>query len=85
MNSQLIDSLVKVVQALSASEQQELIAKLNALVPSPESNEPMTSPETSEVEHPDAWDLFIALGENATPGKLENPAINHDRYLYQQP
>ncbi len=85
MNSQLIDSLVKVVQALSAAEQQELITKLNGLVPSAESNEPMTSPSPSPAEHPEAWDLFLALGENATPGKLENPSINHDHYLYQQP
>jgi len=28
------------------------------------------------------WDVFRMLGDDAQPGKLENAAEEHDRYLY---
>jgi hypothetical protein len=38
-----------------------------------------------ETIDPEAWDVWRSLGDDAVEGKLENPSINHDRYLYQQP
>ncbi|NBD33259.1 MAG: hypothetical protein GVY17_09905 [Cyanobacteria bacterium] len=80
MNTQLINSIVQVVQSLSKEEQQTLITQLNTLAETSESTDELT-----QLEQQDAWDVFLSLGEEASPGKLENPSVNHDRYLYQQP
>lgn len=29
-----------------------------------------------------AWSIFRSLGKNAKAGKLQNAAVEHDRYLY---
>ncbi|MDQ7052304.1 MAG: hypothetical protein Q9P14_05230 [candidate division KSB1 bacterium] len=31
---------------------------------------------------PDGWKALQALGEDPGEGNIENPSINHDRYLY---
>lgn len=31
-----------------------------------------------------AWDVFRSLGRDAQPGKLADPSVQHDRYLYGQ-
>lgn len=41
----------------------------------------MATPAKSEGED-DAWGIFLSLGNDAQPGALENPSINHDAYLY---
>lgn len=78
MNTQLIDSIVQVIQALPKVEQQILIEKLNQQVL--ETNNDITTDE--EIIDDEAWELWQTLGDDAVPGKLENPSINHDRYLY---
>ncbi len=32
-----------------------------------------------------AWDVFRSLGSDAQPGRLADPSIKHDRYLYGDP
>jgi hypothetical protein len=32
----------------------------------------------------DGWDVFLSLETGATPGRLVNASVNHDRYLYTQ-
>lgn len=80
MNTRLINSIVQVVQSLSKEEQQMLITELNTLIETPASSD-----RTTQEEQTDAWDVFLSFGEEATTGNLENPSLNHDRYLYQQP
>jgi hypothetical protein len=80
MNTQLINSIVQMVQSLSKDEQQTLITKLNTLADTSESTD-----QSTNLEQKDAWDVFLSLGEEATPGQLDNPSVHHDRYLYQQP
>ena len=29
-----------------------------------------------------AWKVLRSFGEDATAGSLENPSLNHDRYIY---
>lgn len=29
-----------------------------------------------------AWDVFRSLGDDAQPGRLADPSVQHDRYLY---
>ena len=41
------------------------------------------SPE--ELSQQDPWEVFLALGNEAEPGQLEDASVYHDRYLYQQP
>ncbi|MFW5693458.1 MAG: hypothetical protein ACOCWL_04515 [Thermoguttaceae bacterium] len=31
------------------------------------------------------WDVFRSLGRDAQPGRLANPSVRHDRYLYGEP
>jgi hypothetical protein len=85
MNTQLIESLVQVVQALPEAEQLLLIERLNRLLlqaGASESSATLTTKE--EVVDPEAWEVWRTLGDDAVAGKLENPSINHDRYLYTQ-
>lgn len=30
----------------------------------------------------EGWEILKNLGKNAVEGKLENPSVNHDKYLY---
>lgn len=39
-------------------------------------------PQGQETIDPEAWEVWRSLGDDAVEGKLENPSINHDRYLY---
>jgi hypothetical protein len=84
MNSKLVDSIVQIVQSLSAEEQQVLINRLNTLMQTSEAKTNL-SRESEQAEPLDGWNVFLSLGEDAVEGNLENPSINHDRYLYQQP
>ncbi|OLP18512.1 hypothetical protein BST81_10560 [Leptolyngbya sp. 'hensonii'] len=84
MSTKLVDSIVQIVQSLSKEEQQELINRLNALMQTVAAA--TSSAQEAEPEKQlDGWDVFLSLGDDAVEGKLENPSINHDRYLYQQP
>lgn len=78
MNTQLVDSIVQVFQSLPQAEQKLLMERLNSLFTPTQSNgeEPI-----SEA----AWEVWRSLGDDAVEGKLENPSINHDRYLYSNP
>ena len=72
MNTQLVDSIVQVFQALPQAEQKILMERLNSLF----------TPTQSENEKPiseEAWEVWRSLGDDAIEGKLENPSINHDK------
>jgi hypothetical protein len=74
MNTQLVHSLIQVILSLPAEERALLGEKLSAANPLP----PSTDPSWTE----EAIDTFLALGREAVPGRLQNSAVNHDRYLY---
>jgi hypothetical protein len=78
MNAKLVDSIIEMIHTLSAEEQTLLIQKLNLLLT-------QTPSETMTSESQDPWDIFLSIGNEAEPGKLENPSIEHDCYLYSQP
>ncbi len=78
MNTQLVDSIVQIFQALPQAEQKLLMERLNSLFTQPSS-------EDEEPIGEAAWDVWRSLGDDAVEGKLENPSINHDRYLYSNP
>ncbi len=44
------------------------------------------SPASGETERPvsqeTAWEGFLGLGRDATPGRLSRPSEEHDRHLY---
>ncbi|UZQ52958.1 hypothetical protein OOK60_10515 [Trichothermofontia sichuanensis B231] len=83
MNNQLVESIIQVVQALPKDEQILLIERLNRLLPEAKSSELSATLTTKEeVIDPEAWEVWRTLGDDAVEGKLENPSINHDRYLY---
>ncbi|UBF30090.1 hypothetical protein K9N68_38570 (plasmid) [Kovacikia minuta CCNUW1] len=78
MNTQLVNSIVQVFQALPPAEQKLLMERLNScFTPTPSENEEPISEA--------AWEVWRSLGDDAVEGKLENPSINHDRYLYSNP
>ncbi len=83
MNTQLVESIIQVVQALPKAEQRLIIERLNRLLPPAQLSEllPATTTE-QELIDPEAWDVWQTLGDDAVEGKLENPSINHDHYLY---
>jgi len=31
----------------------------------------------------EGWEILENLGKNAVEGKLEDPSVNHDKYLYR--
>ena len=76
MNTQLVDSIIQVIQALPKAEQQMLIDQVNRIGES----------DTSLVNEIDeeAWNVWRSLGDDAVEGRLENTSIHHDRYLYSQ-
>ena len=37
-------------------------------------------PEAKQVQA--AWTVFRQLGQDATPGRLSDASVHHDRYLY---
>ncbi|WP_448561839.1 hypothetical protein [Trichothermofontia sp.] len=82
MNTQLVESIIQMVQALPKAEQLLLIKRLNRLLPQAESSEPSPATTTEEDIDPEAWEVWRTLGDDAVEGKLENPFVNHDRYLY---
>ncbi|MBX3016124.1 MAG: hypothetical protein KF832_31675 [Caldilineaceae bacterium] len=38
--------------------------------------------EAVTTEQDAAWDSFLSLANDAQPGFLENPSVQHDTYLY---
>jgi YhcG PDDEXK nuclease domain len=42
----------------------------------------VVSPTEVETIDPEAWEVWQSLGDDAISGRLENPSVNHDRYLY---
>jgi hypothetical protein len=83
MNTQLVESIIHVVQALPKAEQSLLIEQLNQLLPqAPASELSVASPMESEPIDSEAWEVWQSLGDDAISGRLENPSVNHDRYLY---
>ncbi|MEM6435884.1 MAG: hypothetical protein AAF773_18835 [Cyanobacteria bacterium P01_D01_bin.115] len=86
MNTQLVNSIIQVIQALSTDEQRFVIATLNRQFQTAgTSNEPFIESgvvqSDANVSHAD-WALWQSLGDNAVPGILDNPSTQHDRYLY---
>lgn len=82
MNTQLVESIIQVVQALPKAEQLLLIEQLNRLLPQAEASELSHTTTEDEAIDSEAWEVWRTLGDDAVEGKLENPSINHDRYLY---
>lgn len=95
MNAQLVNSIIQVVRALPQAEQKVLIDSLNRLsTPTPiaekqpedSAKKDLAIAASSAVgEAPmdeDAWELWRSLGDDAVSGRLKNPSINHDQYLY---
>lgn len=42
-----------------------------------------SSPQSRETSRSsDAWELFRSLGSEAQPGRVADPSLHHDRYLY---
>ncbi len=85
MNTQLVDSILQVVQALPKEEQTMLIERLNVLFTQAHLTESSTaaSPDEETIDE-DAWEIWRSLGDDAVPGRLENPSIHHDCYLYSK-
>jgi len=73
MNTQLVDSIIQVIQALPQAERKMLIDQLNRMVES----------DTNSINE-DAWEVWRSLGDDAVAGRLENTSIYHDKYLYSQ-
>ncbi|NJL57048.1 hypothetical protein HC928_19300 [bacterium] len=87
MNTQLVESIIQMVQALPQAEQILLIERLNQLLSKVESSDlspppTMAPPIMAEEIDLEAWEVWRTLGDDAVESKLENPSINHDRYLY---
>lgn len=87
MNLQLVEAIVQISQALSPEEQQLLIRELNRLL----LEEPKQQDKASVIAHStktyppsseQGWNAFLSLGQIAVSGKLDNAAIEHDKYLY---
>lgn len=96
VNTQLVNSIIQVVRSLPRDEQQLLIESLNQLLLQPLTDESGTSEPAAtadtisdkDSEEPidaDAWAVWQSLGDSAVSGQLENPSVNHDRYLYAKP
>lgn len=83
MNSQLVDSIIDVIHSLPEAEQQALVAKLNQAMPSSPvgSKNPPILMENTDNE--DAWEVFATLGDDAIPGKLDNPSLHHNKSIYR--
>ncbi|NJL20235.1 MAG: hypothetical protein HC895_04435 [Leptolyngbyaceae cyanobacterium SM1_3_5] len=86
MNIKLVESIVQMIQTLSAEEQQMLVQQLNTLLTTTD-EKPDEKPveQAASSTDSDAWDVFLSLGSEAQPGHLQDAAVNHDRYLYSQP
>ncbi len=90
MNLQLVEAIVQISQTLSPEEQQLLIRELNGLL----LGEPKQQDKASVIDQStkasppsseQGWNAFLTLGQIAVLGKLDNAAIEHDRYLYSLP
>lgn len=77
MNTQLVDSLVQVILSLPTEERALLSEKLATASPTEASTDRSWTKETIDV--------FLALGQDAVPGRLKNTSVDHDRYLYGNP
>jgi hypothetical protein len=64
MNTQLVDSIIQIIQSLPKSEQNILREKLNQAVAS----------EAEPIDE-EAWKVWETLGDDAVPGCLENSSI----------
>lgn len=53
---------------------EQIIAHLRRTLSVPK---PVAEPDTG-------WDAFLSLADDAQPGSLENPSVQHDAYLYGQ-
>ncbi|MBW4622687.1 MAG: hypothetical protein KME17_25430 [Cyanosarcina radialis HA8281-LM2] len=92
MNAQLVDSIIQVVRALPKAEQKLLIERINLLATEAQpTEEPLKQSEMTSTVAPsqvpideEAWEVWRSLGDDAIPGNLENPSVNHDRYLYSK-
>jgi hypothetical protein len=73
MNTQLVDSIIKVIRALPQAERQMLIDQLNRMV----------EYDIDSINE-DAWEVWQSLGDDVVAGRLENTSIHHDNYLYSQ-
>lgn len=82
MNLKLVESIVQMIQTLSTEEQQMLVQQLNSLLTTTTDQPVKANPS---AQPPDAWDVFLSIGNEAQPGHLQDVAVNHDRYLYNQP
>jgi hypothetical protein len=83
MNTQLVESIIQVVQALPIAEQTLLIERLNRLSPQTFPSElPIAFPAETETIDPEAWEVWRSIGDDAVSGQLENPSVQHDQYLY---
>lgn len=63
------------IHTLSTEEQALFSQKLNLLL-----TQTPSETITSELQNP--WDVLLSIGNEAELGKLDNPSIEHDRYLY---
>jgi hypothetical protein len=83
VNTQLVEFIIHVVQALPEAEQTLIIKQLNQILPQALASESsVVSLTDAETIDPDAWEVWRSLGDDAVSGQLENPSVNHDRYLY---
>ena len=53
---------------------QEIVALLEQAMPA------QTEPDEEDA----AWGIFLSLADDARPGAVDNPSINHDAILYGQ-
>ena len=52
--------------------------------PSERAAVPAAPEDAGHFPTPDvAWDVFRSLGDDAQPGRVVAPAVQHDRYLYR--
>ena len=86
MNLQLVEAIEQITKTLSLEEKKLLVEKLNKSLLT-ESKQPdreniITPTEPSSPKLEQGWDAFLTLGQIAVSGKLDNAAIEHDKYLY---
>uniref|UniRef100_B8HUC2 DUF2281 domain-containing protein n=1 Tax=Cyanothece sp. (strain PCC 7425 / ATCC 29141) TaxID=395961 RepID=B8HUC2_CYAP4 len=85
MNTQLVDSIIQVVQSLPKEEQTFLIKRLNSIFTQARQAEQTSVASPAEEPHDEeGWEVWRSLGDDAVPGRLENPSMNHDLYLYSR-
>jgi len=87
MNIQLVNAIEQITQTLSLEEKKLLIENLNRslLAESQQTDiaDLITPIEPSTPNPEQGWEAFSTLGQIAVAGKLNNVAIDHDKYLYR--